>query len=166
MQAMTDRILQGATIASAVGALMVAGVFFAFSNFVMPALARLPGAQGVTAMNAINITVVNAWFITLLFGTAILGTVLTAMSFTRAPNSDGWLLLAATAIYAIGCIVVTMAFNVPLNEAIASNSGTSLIAIERWNLYISDWTRWNTIRATASCASGIIYIVSLMRFSV
>jgi uncharacterized membrane protein len=160
---MTDRVIQGATIASAVGALVVSGVFFAFSNFVMPALARLPGDRAVSAMNAINVTVVNVWFMTLLFGTAILGMALAGVSMTRGAGLDDWPLLVAAALYVVGCIVITMAFNVPLNDALATSSGAysaTLATADRWQHYLIEWTRWNTVRAVASCASGIFYVAA------
>ena len=40
---------------AALGCAMMSGVFFAFSTFVMKALARLPAEQGVAAMQAINV---------------------------------------------------------------------------------------------------------------
>ena len=42
------------TFIAALGSGLVAGIFFAFSNFVMKALARVPPAQGVAAMQSIN----------------------------------------------------------------------------------------------------------------
>jgi len=42
------------TLVSALGCGLIAGVFFAFSAFVMKALARLPPAQGIAAMQSIN----------------------------------------------------------------------------------------------------------------
>ena len=47
----------------------MAGVFFAFSTFVMQALARLQPAQGTEAMQAINRTVLNPWFPGVFLGT-------------------------------------------------------------------------------------------------
>ncbi|GAB4198563.1 MAG: hypothetical protein Fur006_48470 [Coleofasciculaceae cyanobacterium] len=54
---------------AALGCGLVAGVFFAFSTFVMSALARLQAAQGITAMQSINITAINPPFMVALFGT-------------------------------------------------------------------------------------------------
>ena len=59
-------------IASAVGSALAAGVFFAFSTFVMPALARMQPREGLAAMQAINVAAVNPWLMTLLFGTGAL----------------------------------------------------------------------------------------------
>ena len=42
------------TISSALGSGLMAGVFFAFSTFVMRALARRPFAEGIGAMQELN----------------------------------------------------------------------------------------------------------------
>jgi uncharacterized membrane protein len=58
------------TLVAALGCGLIAGVFFAFSTFVMSALARLQPAQGIAAFQAINITVYNPWFMGTFLGTA------------------------------------------------------------------------------------------------
>ena len=68
--AMVDYSLLTLKLFSALGCGLMAGVFFAFSTFVMKALARLQPAQGIAAMQAINITAINPLFMTALFGTA------------------------------------------------------------------------------------------------
>jgi uncharacterized membrane protein len=52
---MLDGLLLVLTLFAALDCAMMAGVFFAFSPFVMKALARLPAEQGVAAMQAINV---------------------------------------------------------------------------------------------------------------
>jgi uncharacterized membrane protein len=64
-------ILYAATLVTALGCGLVAGVFFAFSSFVMAALKRLPAAEGIAAMQSINILAVTPIFMTALFGTAV-----------------------------------------------------------------------------------------------
>jgi len=59
-------------LVSALGSGLMAGVFFAFSAFIMNALARLPAAQGIAAMQSINIVVLNFWFGSVFFGTALI----------------------------------------------------------------------------------------------
>jgi uncharacterized membrane protein len=56
------------SLLTALGAGLVAGAFFAFSTFVMAALGRVPAHEGIRAMQQINITVINPWFMTALFG--------------------------------------------------------------------------------------------------
>ena len=65
-----DGFLAVLTVVAALGCGLNAGVFFAFSSFVMKALARLQPAQGIAAMQSINLVAVTPAFMTALFGTA------------------------------------------------------------------------------------------------
>jgi uncharacterized membrane protein len=67
---MIDRLLFKLTLSSALGCGLMAGFFFAFLICVMNALAHLPAAQGIAAMQSINIAVLNRWFFAVFFGTA------------------------------------------------------------------------------------------------
>ncbi len=57
-------------VCTAIACAAMGGVFFAFSSFVMRALARMPPAQGIAAMQSINVVAVTPVFMTALFGTA------------------------------------------------------------------------------------------------
>ena len=72
------------TLLAALGSGLMAGLFFAFSSFVMAALARLPADQGITAMNSINVTILNLSFSVAFFGTTILCLGLGVVGFLRA----------------------------------------------------------------------------------
>jgi uncharacterized membrane protein len=119
---MSNLALYWLNFASAIGSLVVAGVFFAFSNFVMPALGRIPEAQGIAAMNSINLTVINPVFMLALFGTALACIVVAGGSFLNPEQSDKWLIIVAALLYVIGCTGVTIFCNVPLNDALAAVS--------------------------------------------
>ena len=60
-----------AVIAALLGTALIGGVFFAFSSFVMKALARVPSPEGIAAMQSINVTVLNASFLGAFMGTAV-----------------------------------------------------------------------------------------------
>jgi uncharacterized membrane protein len=62
---------QIATVATALGCGLVAGTFFGFSTFIMPSLDRLVPGQSISAMQSINKVVLSPWFMTALFGTAV-----------------------------------------------------------------------------------------------
>ena len=53
------------------GAGTIGGVFFGFSTFVMKALAQLSEAQGIAAMQRINVVVLNPLFLGVFVGTAV-----------------------------------------------------------------------------------------------
>ena len=65
-----DGFLAALTVVAALGCGLNAGVFFAFSSFVMKALARLQPALGIAAMQSINLVAVTPAFMAALFGTA------------------------------------------------------------------------------------------------
>ena len=68
-------------LSAAIGCALTAGIFFAFSTFVMQALALQPSTAGISAMQSINITVINPWFMTAFFGPAVMGIVLAIFAF-------------------------------------------------------------------------------------
>jgi hypothetical protein len=79
------------TSAAAAGAACTGGALYAFSSFVMPALARLPAAQGVAAMQSLNVTAVRAPFMLAFTGTAALSVavVVTGCSRSATPRLRG-----------------------------------------------------------------------------
>src|SRR5947208_14969693 len=105
--------------AAAIGCGLVAGIFFAFSTFVMAALGRLPSDQGIATMNSINVTVINPLFMLAFFGTGLVCLVLATLSWLWWGQASGKLLLVSAVIYLVGSIGVTMFRNVPLNDALA-----------------------------------------------
>src|SRR5262247_457100 len=98
---------------SALGCGLMAGVFFAFSSFVMNALARLPPAQGIAAMQSINIAVINLLFLAVFVGTAVACFLLAISTLLRWQSPGAVYLLAGCLLYLAGTFLVTMAFNVP-----------------------------------------------------
>jgi uncharacterized membrane protein len=65
-----NNILDLVALLSALGCGLAAGIFFAFSTFVMKALGKLAPSQGIAAMQSIYVAIINPWFLRLFFGTA------------------------------------------------------------------------------------------------
>src|SRR5690242_17039688 len=86
---MMDDLFAGLTLLAILGSGTVAGVFFAFSAFVMSALARLPSAQGIAAMQSINVVVINPKFLGVFMGTALLCVALGVSSLMMWPENGG-----------------------------------------------------------------------------
>ena len=136
-------------LVAAVGCGLVAGFFFAFSIVVMAALGRLPAPQGVAAMQSINVTVINPWFMTAWLGTgaACLATIVGALADWGSSYSP--YLLIGGGLYLVGSIGVTMAFNVPRNDALAKVDPAGAEAADHWARYLTEWTAWNHVRTIA-----------------
>jgi uncharacterized membrane protein len=153
--------LYAATLVTALGCGLIAGAFFAFSSFVMGALGRLPGAQGIAAMQSINMRAVTPAFMIALFGTAAACLGLSAWGVI---SSDGWttaLVLAGGALYLIGTIGVTMVCNVPLNNSLAKLDPQDAGAAARWEEFVRRWTAWNHVRTVAALAATAALTLAL-----
>jgi uncharacterized protein (TIGR02246 family) len=150
-------------VVSALGSGLVGGIFFAFSNFVMKALARVPPAQGAAAMQSINVVVLNRWFFAVFFGTAVCCLALAITSFVRWQKPGAGSLLAGSLLYLIGTILVTIACNVPLNDALAAVNPSNADAGRVWTNYLKNWTAWNHVRTIAALAAAALFIVGLCR---
>jgi uncharacterized membrane protein len=146
---------------SALGCGLMAGVFFAFSTFVMRALARLPTAQGIAAMQSINITVLNPWFMIAFLGTAIACILLTISSLSKWHQPGAAYLLLGSLLYLVGTILVTIAFNVPLNDALAAFKPDSTDGANLWARYLTNWTIWNHVRTIAALVAAALFTIAL-----
>lgn len=156
---MTPRDL--VTLLCALGCGLLAGFFFAFSVCVMKALGRLPPAQGIAAMQSINVVVINPVFLPAFLGTAVLCglALIRALLSWQAPAAP-WS-LAGGLLYVVGTFLVTMLFNVPRNNALAALAPASSEAAALWTGYLSGWTAWNHVRMLASLAASASFTVAL-----
>jgi len=159
---MLDQAFFILTFTGALGSALVAGIFFAFSTFVMAALGRIPAEQGIAAMQSINITVINPLFMLAFMGTGALCLALAAGSYVRWDETAGKLILLASLIYLVGCIGVTMVFNVPLNDALAVVQPGTPEAVTLWTRYLVDWTFWNHVRTVAPLVAAGLFIWALL----
>ena len=144
------------------GSGLTAGIFFAFSTFVMAALARIPPEQGIAAMNSINVTVINPWFFTVFFGTPAVCAMLGVMALLRgaSPARPSSSPPASSISWAL--LVVTMVFNVPLNNELAAVTSTSGEGAALWLRYLRDWTFWNTVRTAAPLLAMLLLLLAMV----
>ena len=146
---------------AAIGSALSAGIFFAFSTFVMQALAQQPPAPGIATMQSINITVINPWFMTAFFGPAAACLFLTIFALLQWDRSGAGYWLAGSLLYLIGTIGVTVVGNIPLNDALAIVSPDTAEGATLWAKYLSDWTFWNHVRTAAALLAAMLFAISL-----
>jgi uncharacterized membrane protein len=156
-----DTLYVAVLVLAATGSGLMAGVFFAFSNFVMAALTRIAPAEGTRAMQAINVTVLNGTFLTIFLGTGVLSVLAMAVALLRRDGGGTLYTLLAGAAYLLGSILVTMRGNVPLNDALAALDPAELDGARRWSEYMRDWLRWNHVRTIACIAAMVSFISAL-----
>ena len=160
---MIDELLFTLTLITALGCGLVAGILYAFSTSVMKALARLPAAQGIAAMQSINITVINPLFMGAFFGTAAACVLVVVFSLLRWNEAGAVYLVSGGLAYLIGAILVTVVFNVPRNDALAAVDPHSAAGARLWDGYVTSWTAWNHVRTAAALAAAVLLTFALLR---
>ena len=145
------------------GSALVGGVFFAFSSFVMKALARVPSPEGIAAMQSINIVVINRSFLGAFIGTAVLSLGVIGLALFNWAHPSALFFLGAAVLYIVGTFIVTLFGNVPLNNQLAAVSATDPASRDVWDRYLKRWTTWNHVRAVAAMVAVLLYTVGLMQ---
>jgi len=137
---------------------------FVFSTFVMRGLDRTGPIDAITAMRGINAEAnSSAVFLLGYFGATILALVIGAIAAIQLRQPGSWLVLVG-AVFAILGAVITMAFNVPLNNHLdtVNPDGLSVAdAAREWQAYFSTWTAWNHARTFTSFTAAALFLFGL-----
>jgi uncharacterized membrane protein len=148
-----SRTTAGVLVAATVAAGLMAGTFYVFACAVMPALARSDDRVYVEVMRDINDVIQNPVFLLGFMGALVLS-VLAGWQARRTPGR--WWVRAGAAAYVLA-FLVTVAGNIPLNDALA-RPGDPAALRERFE---DPWVAWNVVRAvlstvaTACLAAGL-----------
>jgi uncharacterized membrane protein len=149
------------TLFSALGSGLIAGVFLGFSTFVMKALARRPPAEGIAAMQSINVAVINPAFLAPFLGTAVTCLAVAVLSVVRWQELGAAYGLAGGLLYLIGTFGVTMVCNVPRNDALEAVDPASEGGARLWADYLVSWTAWNHVRTAAAFVAAALLTLAL-----
>lgn len=150
--------------ASAIASAAVGGLLYAFSTFVMRGLDRLEPVEALTAMRGINTEAnSNAPFLLMFFGSALLAIavgVVTVIQWGRPGTSY----LIAGAVFAVTAAIITVAFNVPLNnrlDAVDPGGLSAADAAREWRAYLGPWTVWNHVRCITALLGAALLVVGM-----
>ena len=112
-------------------------------------------------MQSINVAVLNPWFFAVFFGTALGSIALALLGILNWGAPGSTYLVSGSLLYLIGCILVTIVLNVPLNHGLAAVEPGSTEGAEMWTRYLSTWTTWNHLRTAASLAAAVSFIMAI-----
>lgn len=153
-------MLAALTVLSAALALVltggIAGVFYAYSVSVMPALNALDPETAARAMRSLNRAILNRAFFATFLGAPAAAVVTGTLLVWRGEVAGAGLSLLAAATYALGAFLPTVAINVPLNQAL---DGGGLV----WSRFSPRWTRWNTVRAVSSAGALVLVALAVLQ---
>jgi uncharacterized membrane protein len=145
----------------AIGCGLLAGVYFAFSTFIMTAFDRIEPAHGVSAMNSINSTILHSLFMPFFYGTTIVSLAFMVIALFRRGEPGATLMLAGALIYIVSMTLCTIFFNVPLNNVLTGIDPAKGTGISVWSHYLRVWTLWNHVRTISSTATCALYIAAI-----
>jgi uncharacterized membrane protein len=137
MTELLDTLRSPVLLAATVAAGLQAGTYYTWACGVMPGLAKVDDRTFTSSMTHVNVAIVNPVFMLTFLGTPLLAAAAVA---TSASSARGWAI--AGLVCAVGTVAVTIAGNVPLNDALAA--GGSRAGFE------TAWVRWNVVRAITS----------------
>lgn len=135
------------TLAALLATGLAAGVFYAYATSVMLALDRLPPQQAIDVMRTINLVILNPVFFASFLGAAVLLPAAALLAWLSGLAMSAALLLGASLAYGLGTFGVTVAVNVPLNEALGRLPPSSAAPATDWAAFAGRWNLGNRIRA-------------------
>lgn len=124
-----------------------AGTYYTWASGVMPGLGRADDRTFVVAMQQVDEAIVNPVFLATFLGAPVAAGV--AVAVTEGAGR-GWAIAGLVA--SVATVVVTVAGNVPLNNALAAAGdlmGAADLASARES-FEGPWVRWNLLRAVTS----------------
>ena len=68
------------------------------------------------------------------------------------------------AVLGILAAIITMAFNVPLNNHLDTVNPVGLSAADaarEWQAYLSTWTNWNHVRTATSFIAAVVLLIGV-----
>jgi uncharacterized membrane protein len=158
---MSDETLFVVGSVTAIGCGLMAGLFFAFSVAVMPGFRRIAPSSGLSAMQAINLVIVNPIFLLVFLGTAVTAAALVISAVWRGVDLVTAHFVFGGTLYLVGVILVTAVVNVPMNNAIAPLDALAPESARRWQDYQKRWTAWNHVRTVAALFATAVLIFGL-----
>lgn len=140
---------------------ILAGVYFTFSAFIMRALDRINPDAAVSAMASINRMILRSAFMALFMTSSAAALTLAVLAPFHREGQETMQMAAGGVIYVIGVFVCTIAFNLPLNDALEEADAASTKAGAAWAAYRRDWSRWNHLRTASAVIATACFIAAL-----
>ncbi len=150
-------------IAAATATGLMAGLFFAFSVSVNPGLARLENTAYLQSMQHINRAILNPVFLLCFMGAVVLLLASAWMHYSKPVPAGFWLTLCAALVYIVGVLGVTMAGNVPLNNALDTFDIAHATADKLQQMrdqFEGPWSKYHMVRTWACVVSFMLVLLA------
>jgi uncharacterized membrane protein len=146
-------------VALAMACGLVAGVFLAFSDFVMGSLFASQPAAGTEAMQIINVKVFQSLFMVLLIGMIPVSVGVAFYAHFVIDRPIAMYLIAGGVLYFFGVFVVSAVGNIPMNDALGALPQGGVEAQAYWPSYVKGWVLWNHLRWISALGTAACYAI-------
>ncbi|WP_217197119.1 anthrone oxygenase family protein [Streptomyces buecherae] len=143
---------------------LMAGLFAAFGYAVMPGLAGSSDRTFVEAMQKINASILNGWFMFCFLGGIAFTALALALSLRSGADRAALPWIIAGLVLYLAMLVITSGVNVPLNDQLAKAGDPARIAdlAAARRDFEARWVTWNTVRAVANIAAFAVLAWALI----
>ena len=140
------------------------GFFYAWVCSTMWGLDAADPRVAIQAMQAMNASVRNGVFAPAFFGTPVFLFATAGVLWFQTFQKSAALFALSGLVYFCFGLILTMAVNVPMNEALATVTAPNELAVasQIWQDYSPTWQFWNQVRTVASGLSFLIAVVGVM----
>lgn len=161
---MLGSITRSMTVISLLLSGAIFGFFYAWVCSTMWGLDNAAPQVAISAMQAMNASVRNMVFAPAFFGTPIVMLVTAGLILVVGLRRPAFLFAFSAVLYIVGCFLVTMTINVPMNEALAlveisTHPADPADARLIWETYSGEWQFWNQLRTVIA---GISFGVAIL----
>ncbi len=129
------------------------GLFFTFSNSVLPGLDAVDPEQAVAAMRGINVKIVNPLFMLHFIVSLVVGAATGFLLLAQSETTPAVFFFAATGVYLV-VFMITGSQNIPLNNTLDKNPSTDYRQV--WADFSPRWLRLNHVRTVLSMVSVVL----------
>ena len=162
---MTTNWIVYACLALGLSCTLVAGVFLAFSDFIMRGLVMAKAEGGMESMQHINKTVLRSVFLFTFLALVPASLALAVYAWFKLSGTGQTLIITAATIYLLSVFCVTVFGNVPMNERLAMMANNSVDAKSYWFKYARVWTGWNHIRTICATITATCLLLASTTFT-
>jgi uncharacterized membrane protein len=144
---------------------LMAGVFGVYAHAIMPGLRDIDDRTFVAAFQSIDRAIINPWFMPAFLGALFVTGAAAALQLGEDQRSVLPWIAAALVLY-LAVFVITLAVNVPLNDAIKAAGDPDHIdlAAVREQFDEARWAAWNVVRAVATTVAFGCLVWALVEY--
>lgn len=137
---------------------IVAGIFFAWSNAVMPGIGKLDDLEFLQAFKSMNRVILNKAFLSVFGGAMIAVFLVPVFHFALVPKALFWFYVSIFVLYAVGVLGVTVNGNIPLNELLDTAHLETMSTHEIEVLRERVESKWNSYHLMRTACSTITFV--------